>query len=82
MDVSDSEYAVAKELMTYWRKRPHASDTLEGIRDWWLSGPSASPELVEAALAWLISLGVVVTNTAADGRMHYRLADDRSTTPC
>lgn len=82
MDASDPEHAVANELLTYWRKRPHASDTLEGICDWWLSSLFASPELVEAALAWLISRGVVATTTAADGRTHYRLADNRPNTPC
>lgn len=78
MNASDPEHMVANELLTYWRKRPHASDTLEGICNWWLSSPFASPEQVEATLAGLISLGVVVTTTAADGRMHYRLANDRS----
>jgi hypothetical protein len=61
-------------LARYLRTNPLASDTEEGIGQWWLGiGP---PELLKlpGALAWLVQAGIVSTVKAADGRVRYRRA--------
>jgi hypothetical protein len=56
----DHAYAVraaAESIQQYLADHPDAADTSEGIRVWWLSG--VSPEVVEAALADLVSRKLV-----------------------
>ena len=82
MDASDPRYPAVQELTAYWLQHPHASDTLEGICRWWLSGGSFAAPMVEQALMWLVERGVVAAHRAADGRVRYRLADEAKSGPC
>jgi hypothetical protein len=82
MDASDPRYAAVQALTAYWLAHPHASDTLEGICQWWKSVAPLPAPLVEQALQWLVEHGVVVAHRAADGRLRYRLADDAKSGPC
>ena len=68
---------IVKRLSIYLRKNPQASDTPEGIACWWVEpGTAATPGAVEAALAWMVTCGVVTVVRAADGRVHYRCRRD------
>ncbi len=63
---------VVSHLAAYWRTNPLAGDATEGITQWWLGLSLASTELVERALRWMVSDGLLVAVAAADGRVHYR----------
>ena len=78
MNASDPRYPAVQELTAYWMEHPHASDTVEGICQWWLRDASVTSLQVEWALAWLVDRGVVVAQRAADGRVRYRLADEKT----
>jgi len=75
MDATDPRYLAMQELTAYWLAHPDASDTLEGICKWWLTGVPIPLALVEQALAWLTERGAVEANLAADGRVRYRLSN-------
>jgi hypothetical protein len=45
------------QIATYLAAHPHARDTVEGVRAWWLHGTSASLDQVAAALDRLVALG-------------------------
>ncbi|UUZ72523.1 hypothetical protein LP415_01975 [Polaromonas sp. P1(28)-8] len=60
--------------MAYWLAHPQASDTLEGICQWWLNPETLPAPRVEPALLWLVERGVVVAHRASDRRVRYRLA--------
>ena len=68
--VSDLLRAVSR----YLRLNPLASDTVEGIRMWWLTGTPAATTDLEQALHQLARAGVVEATRAADGQVHYRRA--------
>jgi hypothetical protein len=74
MDASDPRYPVVQELLAYWLAHPDASDTLDGICRWWLTGARYPESLVDQTLVWLVEHGTVVAHRAADGRVRYRLA--------
>jgi hypothetical protein len=63
---------VVRRLAAYWRVNPLAGDATEGITQWWLGLSPASVDLVERALRWMVSAGLLVAVAAADGRVHYR----------
>jgi len=65
--------ALARDIETYVRARPHASDTIEGIRRWWLGSrwADASTPLVAAALESLVRSRVMGMRTQADGSTVY-----------
>ncbi len=73
MDASDARYPAVQKLTAYWLAHGHASDTLEGICQWWLGDASVTAAQVEQALQWLVERGVVAAQRAADGRVRYRL---------
>lgn len=81
MDAADKRYPVMNELIGYWLAHPQASDTLEGICQWWLSGCATAP-MVEQALDWLVVHGTVVAHRAADGRVRFRLANAMNARAC
>ena len=65
---------LVQRLAHYLRMNPLASDTEEGIGQWWLGiGPQELLKL-PGALAWLVAAGIVDAVTAADGRVRYRRA--------
>jgi Fe2+ or Zn2+ uptake regulation protein len=65
--------ATVSALARYLRANPHASDTVEGIRLWWLApGVEITMEQLQTVLGWLQEQGVVEELRAADGRRRYR----------
>ncbi|GLC96724.1 hypothetical protein Tamer19_61330 [Cupriavidus sp. TA19] len=74
MDALDPRYPAVQALMAYWLAHPQASDTLEGICQWWLNPETLPSPRVEPALLWLVERGVVIAHRASDGRVRYRLA--------
>ncbi|WP_460036182.1 hypothetical protein [Methylothermus subterraneus] len=64
--------AIAAEIEAYLERHPQAADTLEGIRDWWLSSRSGSPEEIQRALERLIRRGRVEKYRLANGRILFR----------
>jgi hypothetical protein len=68
--------ALARDIETYVRARPHASDTIEGIRRWWLGSrwADASTPLMSAALETLLRSRVMGVRTQADGSTVYYAA--------
>ncbi len=66
---------LAREIGAYVATHPSAADTIESIARWWLAG-SQKPSLtrVEAALALLVSRGLVARFPLPDGRFVYQRA--------
>jgi hypothetical protein len=60
------------ELARYLRTNPLATDTKEGITQWWLGLQTSCVESVELALGALERAGLIVAVRAADGRVRYR----------
>ncbi len=81
MDAPEDCSTVVEELLAYWLRHPHASDTLEGICRWWLSDAPVPVPRVEMALAWLVERGAVAVQPSADGRVRYRLVEAAGTRP-
>lgn len=59
-------------LARYLRENPRASDTEEGIGQWWLGIGPLDLWKLRGALAWLVRAGIVSAVKAADGRVRYR----------
>ncbi len=76
MTDTESQQWALHHLVSYWQRRPQASDTLEGIVRWWLP-QDGRPGMaaVAQALALLVARGVVQMAPAADGRVRYRLRE-------
>ena len=70
----------AREILAYLSAHPKAQDTIEGIIEWWLLEQDIRRSMpqVEAALADLISRGLVVEHHGTDGRVRYQV--DRGNT--
>ena len=66
-----------QQLSRYLRDHPLASDTSDGIAQWWVEARGgASQAVVEAALDWMVGCGIVEAMHAADGRVRYRRRND------
>lgn len=65
---------LVKVIGRYLTKNPHASDSLSGIQRWWLGRASSGelPDLVEAALTWLVQRGEVERIEVHGGEPIYR----------
>lgn len=72
MDQSRRVQAIAEEIEAYLKLYPHAADTLEGIRDWWLASRYNSLEEIQRALESLIQRGLVERQKLPDGRIIFR----------
>ena len=72
MVVSASVARLAGSVSWYLRLNPLASDTLEGIAQWWLSGQACSLDDLAGALRELERAGVIEAPHAADGQVRYR----------
>jgi len=64
-----------REILSYFREHPEASDTIEGIACWWLKERLRNRPVneVKVALDHLVSLGVLTERIDISGRAHYRL---------
>ena len=71
---------LAREILEYLRGNPRASDTPEGIVQWWLGKPRHPRTLIEtrAALAELVERGLIMARRGSDGRTHYRLTPGKA----
>src|SRR4030095_3644468 len=68
-----------RELSRYFRDHPNASDTSEGISQWWIEADGQRTlAVVEAALDGLERCCVVEAIRAVDGRVRYRRRTDIS----
>ena len=70
-----SERTVTFQLLDYLMRNPHATDTLEGIAQWWLLEERIHRSIVviRAALAEMAAKKFILVRQSADGRAHYRL---------
>ena len=64
-----AEDPLAQRILAYLRDNPAASDSLRGVRDWWLPGLASSPSdgAVRAALEALAAAGLVSRIENPDG---------------
>lgn len=74
MNASDPVDEIVRALSRYLRLNPLASDTLEGITQWWLKSKDLSQAELLPALERMAQAGVVESTRAADGRVRYRRA--------
>jgi len=58
-------------LERYCAAHPHAADTADGARRWWLADPTLFLDEVELALEALVSRGVLATRVLPDGVAFY-----------
>ena len=75
---SSEKDAVAGEILSYLGKHPQASDTLEGIVEWWLLQQKIEyqTKVVRDALAELVERGFLVKEVTRDSRVHYRATEN------
>jgi hypothetical protein len=66
-----SSLALLQQIRRYCAEHPHAADTVEGVRRWWLADLACEPEEVERALAELVALGELTERSLADGSVLY-----------
>jgi DNA-binding transcriptional regulator PaaX len=76
---SSEENAVAGEILSYLANHPQASDTLEGIVEWWLLQQKIEyqEKVVRDALTELVERGFLVKEVTKDSRIRYR-ANERT----
>jgi aryl-alcohol dehydrogenase-like predicted oxidoreductase len=60
-------------ILDYLQAHPHAADSAEGIRRWWLGarGAATAPDEIERALAQLVRQGLMRQVGLADGTQLY-----------
>jgi len=65
---------ISEEILEYLRKHPDASDTLEGITEWWLLSQRISQEMkkVKTAVLKLVKKGWVIEITGRNSVVRYR----------
>ena len=66
---------ISEEILEYLRKHPEASDTLEGITEWWLLDQRIRYEMekVKAAVYKLVSDGWIIQIKGKNSTKRYRL---------
>lgn len=69
---------VAEHIADYLAANPHAADTVDGIRSWWLAGatPSVSRREVENAIRILLQRGTLKKHMLPDGTTIYARVPD------
>jgi Fe2+ or Zn2+ uptake regulation protein len=65
---------VAKEILRYLEKHPHAADTIQGIAEWWLSRQRVqySVKTVQKALDYLKLQGDIASVKGGNGEVLYK----------
>jgi len=56
---SDDHSDLEERLARYCEAHPHAADSVDGVRRWWLADPSIPFADVEAALEALVKRGIL-----------------------
>jgi hypothetical protein len=74
MNETDPVDEIVRALSRYLRLNPLASDTLEGITQWWLKSPTCSRAELLHALDRMTRAGVLAVSHAADGQVRFRRA--------
>jgi hypothetical protein len=66
--------AIAREILGYLERYPEATDTIEGIAQWWLRREGNERVLwdVEQAVAWLCAQGFVLETHRPGVPPYYR----------
>ena len=59
------------ELERYCHAHPHAADSVDGVRRWWLADPDVSLDEVRAALESLVTRGLLDVRWLLDGTAIY-----------
>jgi hypothetical protein len=75
MSEPDEVYEVARAILHYLHEHPDATDTLEGIAQWWLTNEGGERKLkeVEQGVSMLVAEGLML-EVRHDGLMpYYRL---------
>jgi hypothetical protein len=62
---------IERTIRAYLAAHPHAGDTVEGIRAWWLGDGACAPDVVRTALDRLVAAGVLEARTLGDGSVVY-----------
>lgn len=72
-DTSHAVADIAQAIERYLAKHPHAADSLEGIRRWWLMRQryEESAQQVQEALEQLLREGIVTKRVLSDGQVLY-----------
>ena len=74
-----AENDISEEILNYLFKHPDASDTLEGITEWWLLNQRISCEMkrVKAALSKLVEQGWVIEIKTINSQIRYLLNPEK-----
>ena len=68
--------SLENQILEYLREHPNASDTLEGILQWWINDyVRYTPTQVHRALDRLVTAGALSVRFEQTGRALYRLAE-------
>lgn len=73
----------AREILAYVAEHPEASDTLEGIVNWWLLQQKIEYQtrIVKQALGELVEKGLLVKEMTKDSRIRYRANEEKRREP-
>jgi hypothetical protein len=82
MQRGDDIESIAAEIVRYLEAHPHAADTLDGIRNWWLQRTPTDFKVVECALKRLVADGVLKLTTAAGAKPVYSRTQHDLQSPC
>lgn len=71
---------ISLRILAYLAENPEATDTPEGIAQWWLLEREIRDQsaAIERALAGLVAEGWLVTRHPAGSSLHYRLNPARA----
>jgi hypothetical protein len=66
---------ISQEILEYLREHPEASDTLEGITEWWLMSQRIRYEMekVKAAVSKLVEEGWIIEIQEKNSTIRYKL---------
>lgn len=82
MTIDDEELTkrIAREISSYLERRDQATDTIEGIVDWWIVRQRLYEERqrVEKALEYLLQIGAVSRTVLPGGKIIYSGTKSRS----
>jgi hypothetical protein len=76
---SEEKQEVACDILAYVAEHPEASDTLEGIVEWWLLRQKIEYQtrIVKEALGELVEKGLLVKQMTKDSRIRYRANEEK-----
>jgi len=66
---------IARAILAYLSKNPHAQDTLSGIAQWWLPQQQikTNKSTLSEALTELVARGLILQSKGKDAQIHYRV---------